>query len=97
MKKFVWLILVAVLALALVACGEEPTVDRPNQTPGGDKGSTETTAPAGAVRPAGNFRRNGTSTNPQRPNYSKTTTITQFPGKDLSMGQQDTVRQEVVR
>jgi hypothetical protein len=45
----------------------------------------------------GNFRRNSNSVNTQRPIYSRTTTLTQFPGRDLSMGQQDPVRQEVVR
>lgn len=58
--------------------------------------SSEATAPAAAVRPAGNFRRNGNSS-AQRVNYSRTTTLTQFPGRDLSMGGQDPVRQEVVR
>ena len=57
----------------------------------------EATAPGGAVRQAGNFRRNGVSANSQRPNHARTTTLTQFPGRDLSMGGQDTVRQEVVR
>ena len=37
--------------------------------------------------------RNGTN----RQQYSKTTTLTQFPGRDLSMGTGDPVRQEVVR
>ena len=32
-----------------------------------------------------------------RTNYARTTTLTQFPGRNLSMGTQDTVRQEVVR
>ena len=32
-----------------------------------------------------------------RTNYSKTTTLTQFPGNDLTVGNQDPVRQEVVR
>lgn len=59
--------------------------------------SGEVTAPAAAIRPVGNFRRNGNIANPQRVNYSRTTTLTQFPGRDLSMGGQDTVRQEVVR
>ena len=57
----------------------------------------ETTAPASTVRPVGNFRRNGASANAQRANYARTTTITQFPGRDLSIGGQDTIRQEVVR
>ena len=50
---------------------------------------------ASPVRQAGNFRRNGTGAN--RPSYSKTTTMTQFPGNDLTIGNQDPVRQEVVR
>lgn len=32
-----------------------------------------------------------------RTNYSRTTTMTQFPGRNLSMGSQDIVKQEVVR
>lgn len=32
-----------------------------------------------------------------RTNYARTTTQTQFPGRDLSVGSQDAVRQEVVR
>ncbi|MBR2938073.1 MAG: peptidoglycan-binding protein [Oscillospiraceae bacterium] len=59
--------------------------------------SREASAPAGPSRPVGNFRRNGAAPIPQRPNYAKTTTLTQFPGRDLSMGQQDSIRQEVVR
>lgn len=44
--------------------------------------------------PAGNFRNR-----PQnRPSpYSQTTTMTQFPGRDLAIGNQDPVKQEVVR
>ena len=34
---------------------------------------------------------------PQRQRYARSTTLTQFPGRDLSMGNQDPVRQEVVR
>lgn len=33
----------------------------------------------------------------QRSRYSKTTTLTQFPGDDLRLGQQDTISQEVIR
>ena len=33
----------------------------------------------------------------QRSRYSKTTTMTQFPGEDLRLGQQDTISQEVIR
>ena len=35
--------------------------------------------------------------NGQRVNYARTTTLTQFPGRNLSNGSQDPVRQEVVR
>lgn len=37
------------------------------------------------------------SVNQTRNRYSKTTTLTQFPGYDLQMGQQDPVSQEVIR
>ena len=39
----------------------------------------------------------GPAANNGRVNYSQSTTMTQFPGRDLSMGSQDPVRQEVVR
>ena len=51
----------------------------------------------GAVRAVGNFRGNGSNNTPPRTNYSRTTTLTQFPGRDLSTSGQDPVRQEVVR
>ena len=35
--------------------------------------------------------------NNSRVNYARSTTMTQFPGRDLSIGSQDSVRQEVVR
>ena len=47
------------------------------------------------IRPAANIRRNGQT--PARPAYNRTTTLTQFPGSDLTIGSQDPVRQEVVR
>jgi hypothetical protein len=34
---------------------------------------------------------------PARQHYARSSTTTQFPGKDLSAGQQDPVRQEVIR
>lgn len=37
------------------------------------------------------------SRNNNRTGYSRTTTMTQFPGRDLSIGTQDPVKQEVVR
>ncbi len=43
--------------------------------------------------PIRNAARNGGS----RSNYARTTTITQFPGRDLSVGSRDAVAQEVVR
>ena len=59
--------------------------------------ATDTTAPAAGARAVGNFRRNNANTPSPQVNYSRTTTITQFPGRDLSIGGQDPVRQEVVR
>ena len=54
----------------------------------------------GAVT-AGNFNPNSPPAgNPNRANrnrYSQTSTMTQFPGRDLQFGNQDPVRQEVVR
>ena len=47
------------------------------------------------VRPAANIRR--TNQSPSRPAYNKTTTLTQFPGSDLTIGSQDPIQQEVVR
>lgn len=58
--------------------------------------SPEATAPAAAVRQVGNFRRPAAPST-VRPNYARTATLTQFPGRDLAMGGQDPVRQEVVR
>jgi len=49
-----------------------------------------------ATRTVGNFRRMPQSSPVPSP-YSKTTTIIQFPGNDLTVGNQDPVRQEVVR
>ena len=48
------------------------------------------------IRPVGNFRKAGQNI-PVRAPYSKTTTQTQFPGNDLTVGSQDPIRQEVVR
>lgn len=50
----------------------------------------------GAV-PAGNFGRNRNASQGRNGTYSKTTVKTQFPGRDLTVGSQDPVRQEVVR
>ena len=47
------------------------------------------------VRQAANINRSTSSRNINR--YSRTTTITQFPGRDLGAGSQDPVKQEVVR
>ncbi|MBQ4641332.1 MAG: peptidoglycan-binding protein [Oscillospiraceae bacterium] len=53
-----------------------------------------TTAPASGVRQVGNFGRSSAN---NRNLYTKTTTLTQFPGKDLSIGSQSPVNQEVIR
>ena len=50
-----------------------------------------------AVVPAGNFARNRNTSQSRNGAYSKTTVMTQFPGRDLTVGNQDPVRQEVVR
>ncbi len=65
------------------------------------------TAGASNVRAVGNFRRNGNQQSMNSPNmapsgnsrvnYARTSTMTQFPGRNLSMGTQDPVKQEVVR
>ena len=61
--------------------------------------STESFPVAGqntsSVRAVSNMRRAGQD--PNRPAYNRTTTLTQFPGEDLTIGSQDPVRQEVVR
>ena len=51
----------------------------------------------GNIRPAGNFRRSTNGPAQPRVNYNRTTTLTQYPGRELSMGGQDPIRQEVVR
>lgn len=77
--------------------GIENTSLRSSETFPPTSGQSDNTA---TVRQAGNFR-GGTSTapsnRPAQPNYGQTTTMTQFPGRDLSIGNQDPVRQEVVR
>lgn len=50
-----------------------------------------------AARQAANIRRSQTVQTANRVNYNKTTTLTQYPGNDLTVGNQDPVRQEVVR
>ncbi len=60
--------------------------------------SSITAVPAGNVRAAGNFSRPVNSqANAQRTPYARTTNLTQYPGRELSIGSQDTVRKEVVR
>lgn len=51
--------------------------------------------PNSNVRQAANISRSANGRNANR--YNRTTTITQYPGRDLSAGSQDPVRQEVVR
>ena len=52
---------------------------------------------ANNVRPVGNFKRSAEQGKQPRSGYSRTTTLTQFPGRDLSIGGQDPVKMEVVR
>lgn len=53
--------------------------------------------PAGTTAvTAGNFRRSFAGNSPSV-NYDRTTTLTQFPGRDLSIGIRDRVSQEVIR
>lgn len=47
------------------------------------------------IRTVGNFRANNNQN--KRTNYNRSTLMTQFPGRNLSIGTQDSVRQEVVR
>lgn len=47
------------------------------------------------IRSVSNFRSNNNQN--KRINYNRTTLMTQFPGRNLSIGAQDPVRQEVVR
>ena len=49
------------------------------------------------VRAVGNFKKPPAQTPQPLSNVARTTTLTQFPGRDLSIGGQDPVRQEVVR
>lgn len=76
--------------------GIENTTLRSGETfPG--SGTAQNRAVA-AVNFNGSQRSTRNGANGQRPvQYSKTTTMTQFPGQDLAMGAQDPVRQEVVR
>lgn len=52
------------------------------------------TGQTGNLRPAANITRPG---NNRDNRYSRTTTITQFPGRDLSTGSQDPIKQEAIR
>lgn len=49
------------------------------------------------LRSAETFPPAALSNSPQRQRYARSTTMTQFPGRDLRMENQDAVRQEVVR
>jgi len=51
---------------------------------------------SGTARPAASIRRSA-SPSQVRPSHAKSSTMTQFPGTDLTVGSQDPVRQEVVR
>jgi len=65
-------------------------------------GIENTTLRSNAVFPDGQTAANangtrGNNQNNSRSAYSRTSTLTQFPGRDLSVGSRDIVRQEVVR
>lgn len=51
------------------------------------------TFPTGVSTQSGASGRNSAS----RPNYARTSTMTQFPGRNLGIGAQDAVKQEVIR
>ena len=59
-------------------------------------GIENTTLRSNETFPQSNLNTTGRSQN-NRVNHSRSTTLTQFPGRDLSVGSQDPVRQEVVR
>ena len=71
---------------------ENTTLRSKENFPNGAEPSTVTN-----TRQVGNFRKSTDQTKQSRPAYSRTTTLTQFPGRDLSIGGQDPVKQEVVR
>lgn len=52
-----------------------------------------------AIRPMGSARQNAVPafTGNARNRYSQTSTLTQYPGRDLRLGQQDPISQEVIR
>ena len=58
---------------------------------------TQSSSQNGNIRPVSNFNRQTGAQAAPRINYSRTSTLTQFPGKDLSIGAQDPIRKEVVR
>ena len=60
-------------------------------------GIENTTLRSGETFPGNNQSPRNTQRTGNGVNYSRTTTLTQFPGRDLSIGSQDPIRQEVVR
>lgn len=54
------------------------------------------TPPVSSAVTTANFRRNSTTASPSF-NYARSTTLTQFPGRDLSVGSRDRISQEVIR
>lgn len=49
------------------------------------------------LRTEDRFPNNRNRSTPNRTNYARTSVATQFPGRDLSIGSQDAIKQEVVR
>ena len=60
-------------------------------------GIENTTLRNGETFPGGNQSPRSVQRTGNGVNYNRTTTLTQFPGRDLSIGSQDPVRQEVIR
>lgn len=76
--------------------GIENTALRNGETFPDQSGTSSMAAvPAGAFRSRGNPSARGSAR--QTGTYSQSSTMTQFPGENLSIGRQDPIRQEVVR
>lgn len=80
---------------------ETATLRSPTLFPNTSNGSVQTTARNRYVQAAATNQSTspsvGSTQGPARNRYNQTTNMTQFPGRDLQIGNQDPVRQEVVR
>ena len=77
--------------------GIENTSLRSNETFPNPSQQTPAVVPANNMQRTSVVRQGNPANASTSIDYSKTTTITQFPGRSLSVGAQDSVRQEVVR